>query len=167
MLNYNYLNTFNKDTFIVDLLNDTSIKEKADKSIKVFNPYIETLQFINNDIHNDTPTCKREIVNEGINGLFSLSSKSEWGKYLNENSNTILSIKTLLKDEKPQSKSLCVNNRKSMLERKLKSAMIKTCVHTGFNRFNSKSTKHFTAVNTAFFTKNELKYYKCNIVEEL
>ena len=85
VLNYKYLNTFNKDTFIVDLLNDTSIKEKADKSIKVFNPYIETLQFINNDIHNDTPTCKREIVNEGINGLFSLSSKSEWGKYLNRN----------------------------------------------------------------------------------
>lgn len=139
------------------------MKEKADKSITIINPYIEIYQIINNDIKSDTsPTWKREIVNEGITGLFSLSSKYEWSKYLNKNSNTILSIKTISKDEKPPSKYLCVNNRKSVLERKLKSAMIKNSVHSGISRFNAKSTKHFTAVNMAFFTKNEFKYMKCN-----
>ena len=119
-LNYDFFNTFDKNFYLNQLTSRNIKRKNIFEGITIYNPYLEKITIINNDIESDTNDNKRyELLLEGIRDLCDIPSKETWATYITSKGESILDKKEFsFFGEKFKTGSVKCNNvhRKSVIE---------------------------------------------------
>ena len=119
-LNYDFFNTFDKNFYLNQLTSRNIKRKNIFEGITIYNPYLEKMTIINNDIESDTNDNKRyELLLEGIRDLCDIPSKETWATYITSKGESILDKKEFsFFGEKFKTGSVKCNNvhRKSVIE---------------------------------------------------